>query len=233
MPTITQLFTKTRNLCSATSVDFSDANLLLEINEAYENVISKILGYDGFWQFDDSNYTDLPIGIGSLVASQRDYSFDSSLLKILGVSVLDVNGLWQELKPIDQSEMGVDTEEFMKVDGMPQYYDKSGNSLFLYPSPASANVTLTSGLKIYFQRTASIFTSAEVTTGTKVPGFVSLFHYLLSYKASISYCMAYKPERVVMYTNKIVEMEKEMEKFYTKRAKDERQVLTMKPICYR
>jgi hypothetical protein len=227
MATISDIILETRDLCSATSASYPDATMLRRINQAYEDVIAKLICYDGIWQFDDSNFTNLPIGQADLAASQRDFGFSGAFLKVIGVSVLGKSGDWEKLKPIDQGEMGVDPEEFYKGDGMPEYYDKNGSSVYLYPKPSADYVTLTQGLKVYFQRTADIFTAAQVTTGTKEPGFASPFHYILSYKAAIPYNEQFHPDRVASQTNKVRQIEADMKKTYAKRDRDERQVMTM------
>ena len=112
--------------------------------------------------------------------------------------------------------------------GMPVEYDKVGESIFLYPAPATGSVTLAAGLKIHYQRTASIFTSAEVTTGTKTPGFASPWHMILAYSAAIPFCMTYKKDRVALYQNKVMQMENELMAFYSDRNKDEPRRLTVK-----
>jgi hypothetical protein len=148
---------ETRALCDADSTSYPAATLLRRVNQAYEEIVGKIIGLDGTWQFDDSNFSDLPIGVTTLVSGQNDYSFDSSMLEIERVEVKDNNGLWHLLDPLDKSQIDEAMEEFHKVDGLPMYYDKQGASLFLYPAPDNGvNVTLASGLRVYFQRTASI-----------------------------------------------------------------------------
>jgi len=225
--TIADIVLETRVLCDATSTSLTDATLLRRLNAAYEEVIGKILGMDGMWQFDDSNYSDFPIGVATLVAAQNDYTFDSSHLFIERVEVKDVNGIWHLLSPIDTSEIGEAMEEFCKTDGLPVYYDKKGSSLLLYPAPTAATTTLTSGLRVYYQRTASIFTSGEVTTGTKVPGFASPFHIVLCYKAAIPYCQSYKKDRVALYEKRVADLEKGLLDFYSRRERDERDQITM------
>jgi hypothetical protein len=108
-----------------------------------------------------------------------------------------------------------------------------GESILLYPKPASGVVTLTLGLRVYFQRTASIFTSAEVTTGTKVPGFVSPFHVLLCYKAALPFAISYKKDRVPLFLNEINRLEKDLETFYSKREKDVRKIFKIGSIKFR
>lgn len=223
-----------RALCDADSTSYPAATLLRRVNQAYEEIIGKIIGLDGTWQFDDSNFSDLPIGVTTLVNAQNDYSFDSSMLEIERVEVKDNNGLWHLLKPIDKTQIGEAMEEFYKVDGMPIYYDKQGASLFLYPAPDNGvNVTLASGLRVYFQRTASIFTSAEVTTGTKIPGFASPYHMIICYKAALPYCMSYKKDRVALYEKKAMDLEKDMLRFYSRREKDVPTIIRPSGISFR
>ena len=219
--TISDINSEIRDLCDADTVSYPASTLLRRVNNEYEKIIGKIIGADGTWQFDDSNYTDLPIGLGTLVDSQQQYSFDSQMLSIERVEVLDVNGIWRKLIPLNENLVEGSLAEFQKTAGLPIYYSKEGSSVFLYPKPSSANVTLTSGIKIFFQRTADLFTSDEVTTGTKVAGFATPYHMMLCYGASIPYCMKYKKDRVALYQQKYLELEQDMMSFYSRRTKDE------------
>jgi len=103
----------------------------------------------------------------------------------------------------------------------------------LYPGPTAGSVTLTSGLRVDFRRTASIFTSAQVTTGTKVPGFASPFHMLICYEAAIPYCMRYKKDRVALYRREADVLLNDLMQFYYKREKDVRDIITTKGVRHR
>ena len=231
--TIADIVTKSRKLVDADSTSYTDALLLIDINSAYEEIAAKILGYDGRWQWDDTNYTDFPEGRADLVAGQKDYSFDTTHLKIERVSVLDANGDERYLTPLDRRDLSLPWNEYFPTDGTPEFYDKEGISVILGPGPAAGSVTLTNGLKVYFRRTADVFTAAQVTTGTKVPGFASPFHKLICYKAILDYAMSYKKDRVAGIMAMIKTLEDAMEDFYTKRDKDENDVITMAGIRFR
>lgn len=234
MATITDINLETRALCDADSTSYTDATLLRRINDAYEAVVGVIIGCDGLWQFDDTNFTDFPVGTTTLINSQNDYAFDATMIEIERVEVKDISGIWQILYPIDKSQISGAIDEFYKTDGLPLYYDKQGASILLYPAPDNGvSVTLASGLKVYFKRTASIFTAAEVTTGTKQPGFASLFHYLLSYKAALPYALSYKKDRVPILMAEIAKREKELVKHYSRREQDRRKQITMAGISHR
>lgn len=230
--TIQDINTRTRFLCSATTTSYTAAQLLIEINAAYEEVVAWILGADGKWNFDDTNYTTFPEATTTLVASQNDYSFDVSHLEILRVEIKDTSGNWSTLSPIDRLETSEPLTELFPTAGLPQYYDKDGSSIVIYPAPSASSVTLTNGLKVYFKRTASVFTSAEVTTGTKLPGFASPFHEILSYMAAIPYCSIYKQERVPMLMGRVEQIKKELIKFYGHRELDRRKFIAPAGISY-
>lgn len=243
MPTITDINLEARDLCDADTTSYPAATLLRRINAALEKVISWILEADGTWQWDDTNYTDLPIGTQTLVNAQSAYSFNDKFLEIEEVQIKDVDGNWHIIRPLDQKEYSDNTplSEAFEADGMPAYYDKVSDDTFkLFPAPDNGlSVTLASGLKVKYRRTASIFTSAEVTTGTKVPGFVSTCHYVLSYLAALPYCMSYKKDRVAMIRDAIGDFEeprgfkKDILKHYSRREQDKRKIITMRKRPYK
>ena len=244
--TIADINSETRSLCDADTTSYIAADLLRRVNNAYEQVVGWLLTADGTWQWDDTNYSDLPIGVQTLVASQSAYTFNDKFLQLLEVQIKDVNGIWQIIKPIDQKEYS-DTDpldEAFKTAGLPEYYDKvSDDTIKLYPAPSATNCTLASGLKIKFKRTADLFTTAQVNTGTKVPGFASPYHSILSYMAAIPYCMIYKKDRVVEYKRVVGSIDprspyygglaKELVELYSQREKDKRKVMTMASIAFR
>lgn len=240
MPNIADINQEARDLCDANTTSYPAATLLRRINAAYERVIGWIINSDGTWQFDDSNYSDLPIGTQTLVDSQSAYTFNDKFLQILEVQIKDVNGNWKILKPLDQVDYSGETpiDEIFETTGLPIYYDKvSEDTIKLLPAPDNGiSVTLTSGLKIKFKRTADLFTTAQVTTGTKVPGFISTYHYILSYMAALPYCQSYKKDRVATYEriigdfDKPIGMKKGILEAYALREKDVKNIMTMAPI---
>lgn len=231
--TVADIVLEARSLVDADSTSYTDATLLRRLNHAYEDTVAKIIVADGVWQFDDSNYADFPIATTNLVAGQKDYKFDTTHLEIERVEVLDNQGNYHLIYPIDRSQINVAITEYAKTDGLPSEYDKDGSSIVLYPGPGAAYVTLSAGLKVYFKRTAAIFTSGEVSTGTKSPGFASPFHMLLAYKAALPYAISYKQDRVKVLELKIQQMERDLIAFYGMREQDRRKQITMKPIRFR
>lgn len=211
-------------LCGTNDTSYPIADKTRRINTALETVVSKILKADGKWQFDDENFTTAPTGTQDLVNAQQAYSYTDKILQIENVKVLDVNGVYQIVAPIDQIETnGVSLESLYTTTGFPEYYDKRANTIKFYPSPSSTQVTLTAGLKIEFKRTGSLFTVADTT---KEPGFASVYHIIIAWMSALPYNKLFHAERVPQLERDINTMMADIVEFYSRRDKDSEDVLT-------
>jgi len=209
--TIADINTLARFLTKTNTTSFKDAQLLILVNNAYERVVGDLISLTSSsnWKFGDSNFTAVPTGLATLVNSQQPYQLmgdliastgtgiamtsatTQPLLTVFRVEVLDNSGIWHVLDPINLEDITEGQAEYFKTDGRPQYYELREDFIHLYPAPDNGvSVTLTNGLKVFFQRTADIFTSTEVTAGTKCPGFASPYHDILAYMAAIEYAAA-------------------------------------------
>ena len=235
--TIADINSEARALCDADSTSYTAADLLRRVNHAYEQVVGFIIGIDGRWQFDDTNYSDFPSGTYTLVNSQGKYSFNDKFLQLEEVQILSAGGKYEIITPIDQKQLQdyQPLSETYSADGKPIYYDKvADDTIELFPAPDNGvSVTLAAGLKIKFKRTADLYTSAQVTTGTKVPGFASPFHVILAWMAARPYCAQYKKDLVPWLNTMIGDltpqpsgMKKAILDHYGRRNKDERSVFT-------
>ncbi len=224
-------------LCDTTDSTYPRIDKTARVNIANEEVATWIITADGTFQYDDDNNSTLPRFLGTLTDGQAQYSFATKLLDISSIEILNkATGGFYKLRPIDPSilgDLGWD-EYFGSTSGFPLYYDKMADGIRLGPAPSANQITMTNGLRVTAQRTASLFT---VTTGTSddttTPGFASPFHAILAYMAAIPYCMAYKPARVGAYTQKVADMKRDLLEFYSNREKDVRKQITSKQIIYR
>lgn len=228
------IVTLINDLCDSDYLSYPPANKVLNVNVAYEELIGEIINADGTWQYDDTNHTDHPVGKGTLVEGQEAYSFTSEYLQIEAVEVLDDQLVYRRLKPLDHQELGGDSpQEYFGVDSsgnpekaFPEYFDQVGDTIRLYPAPsANSNVTLANGLRVWFKRTADLFTVSDTTQS---PGLPSTHHWLLAYKASITYCMKYKKDRLAWLEKRCIEGKKTLIEHYSHREKAKRQ--RIKPI---
>lgn len=213
--------------CDTSATLFPLAQKVRLVNKWYNKVVAIILDCDGRWQFDDTNATDLPIATTTLVASQQDYTIDTTFLRILRVEVLNYAGVWVKLEPLDQVDIyDQGLVEFLKTPGMPKYYDVQGSSIFLYPKPdAGVSVTLAAGLKAYFQRNVSYFVAGDTT---KVPGFASIFHEFLALGASYDWCVKKQLPQKKDIADQLEMMEADMRTFFAVRNKDDKPRLRAK-----
>lgn len=202
-----------------------NANKLYEftarLNRSLDKAVTKILGIDGKWQFDDSNYTDIPIGTTSLVSGQSDYTLNVSHLEILGASILDSDSNVKVLAPIDELDREMKEKlEATTTTGTPTHYDKKGSSTILFPTP---DYSIASGLTVRFQRGPSYFVYTDTT---KVPGFASVFHPYVSLDTCLSFAIDKQLPVAGNLSTALVDMENEMKAFFGRRAKDEKRTLT-------
>lgn len=220
-------------LCDTSDTEYSRLDKTSRVNRSQEVVGTWIRGADGFWQFDDSNYTDLPIGVGTLVSGQLSYTFASDFLDILEVDILGTSGVYQRVTPFDPDELGMSFEEWRNhttsttQSGFPRFYDKVGDTIKFDVAPTATHVTLANGVKVRFKRTTKDFTATSATSSdTTEPGFASPFHIILAYMAARPYCAQYKPERLNFIDREVGRMKEDMVGWYSRREKDKRSIMT-------
>lgn len=207
-------------LTKTDSDSLPDATMVILANNAYERVTSLILQADSRWQFDDLNNTDLPIATTALAANQQDYSLAVDFLVITRLECLDQNGNWVLLLPFDQKDLYSQAmTEFLKAPGLPKFYDKLGNSVFLYPTP---NYSQAASLKFYFKRGPSYFVSGDTT---KKPGFNALYHDLIPLWISYDYAVANGLKNTNQIFSAIQAKELALQEDYNLRDKDETPML--------
>lgn len=190
------------------------------INTWYRRVNGWIWNVADEWQYDDSNWTTLPIAVCSLVNNQSDYTLPSVAQVVLRVEVMDTSGKYQIVTPINEATIqNQSLAELEQTTGFPLYYSLVGNSLKLIPTPTDEYVTLTNGLRIWVGRDISEFDSTDTTAE---PGFINTFHKILSLGAALDYCMAMMPDevsRINLLKNQINELKEELENTYSVRLK--------------
>lgn len=166
------------------------------INIANSQIWHKIFSINGGWKYDDSNYTDLPQATQNLQSGVQLYALPSAALAVDRVEVMDASGAYQLVKPIRLDEISQGVNTFMSTNGLPLYYRLIGNTIQLFPAPDnSLSETLTSGLKVYFQRASVSFTSNSTT---QTFGFASEYHDIPPRRAVIEWYKVNKPDNPAM-----------------------------------
>ncbi len=159
-------------LCGTDSVSYPTADIARNMNRHYNKAVIDVLKTEGRLQFDDStNLNSLPEYTFTLVNGQKQYSLPTNLLKMWGIEVTDSAGNITRLTEIDIQDplMARTISDFEETAGVPRFYDIRGENVFLYPAPATAQVTLIAGGKMYFAREVDPFTAADTTQEPAIP----------------------------------------------------------------
>ena len=207
-----------------TSLDtaiYLPADRLVAINNAYDKLHSIILDSQDEWDFDDSNYTDLPIATTTLTANTNTLALPPTIYRLNKTEINYGSGYVKAL-PLDLNETGLSEAEVLeRANANTPYYRVFGNVIKFYPTP-----TTDATVQLYFDREIEKFTSAEVTTGTKVPGFDALFHDYIVLQASIDGAVKYNLNNLNVLETKAQEMEQRIRKYYGKKTTDRKLKLT-------
>ena len=151
-------------------VNYSLDALTRHSNRALDELTSIILAVDGSWQWDDKNHPDLPIAVTDVVSGQGQYTMSVKHLTVSRLEIDNAEGKASVMKPIAESDIKTPISELAEETGTPIYYEKVGESLFLYPKP---NYDVEDGMRIYFSRPASYFLTTDTT---KEAGFAEIYH---------------------------------------------------------
>lgn len=217
-----------RRLTNTDTNTYPIADLTADLNTVYSEYVSIMLASDTRWQWDDSNFTTLPIATTDLVSGQRDYKFDDTFLKVLKVLVKDAGGNFYELHQIDAQDTTSNFEAIAMNEnnspntGQPVWFDLVGDVVRLQTAP---NYSSTGGLKVLFQRYQSNFTSTDTT---KTPSIPHPFHVGLAYGTAHIFALVHGQPTVDRLKVEDVECRKALAEFMSKRNKAERPTLTAK-----
>lgn len=171
----TGIVQQTRTLTRTDSNQWATSKISNSCNNWLDFVAGYAIATDKRFNWDDTNHTKLPIGTTNLVAGQNDYSFltdeqGNKIVTLLRIEVKDENGDWTKLEELDETEEKQALDE-VTVSGKPTgYYKIADNIVRLNRLPSTS---VSAGLKFYFQRTPSYFTSTDTT---KEPGVSPLLH---------------------------------------------------------
>lgn len=187
------------------------------INERFRLVWTMIFEAYGGWQFIDDNTSDTTTGVPyadqTLTSGTGLYALPSSALTVREVSILTSASSRLQLVPLTHEEfVAMGGDQNFSSNGVPQYYLLQGDVLRLLPTP---NYTLSNAIRVYFDQGISSFTTSDTT---KVPGFASPFHRMLSIGGSIDYALAKTMnDRITTLTPQWTDYEKRLKSFYAKR----------------
>lgn len=215
-----------RDMMRVDATQYPTSRIVNSCNNWLDTVTGYAIGADRRFAWDDSNHTKLPIGTTNLVANQSDYSFltdeqGNAIINLLRIDILDPDGNYRKLDVINESDIDLALDEYASTAGFPLAYDKiADNIVRLYPKPASS---VTSGLKFYFQRTASYFTASDTT---KQPGVSPLLHRGFVIASAYDGALTLGLQNLQPLSVELQKEEEKMKQYFAIRNTDETPVLT-------
>lgn len=217
---LVELLARNTKTQSTTTASYPLKVKTVDINDALSNFFLLAIKAGGRFQVDDTNQTNLPIISTDLVEDQADYTFlvdDSTpanqILDVRKVRILDASGEFLELEQIDREVFDINSYE--GVTGTPQYFDLTGNSIILYPTP---NYDMTDGLELYISRTPAYFVSTDTT---KEAGIPKLFHPYLHLRPAYFYCLLNNLPQVKWLKVEVEKLETAITDYYSRRNRTE------------
>lgn len=157
------------------------------INERFRTVWSIIFDGYGGMKFQDDNLNAAPYSDVSIASGTGTGSLPTGALTVREVQLKDANGVYRKIRCITEQEyfeMGADAR-WNGQTGQPTFIFFYEDIWKLLPAP---NYTLASALRIYFDQEISTFSTSDTT---KVPGFASPFHRILSIGGALDYALSH------------------------------------------
>lgn len=223
---------QSRKLCRVDSSQWPTQNIVNSANNWHDFVTGYAIGSDGRFQWDDTNHTKLPEGTADATINVSDYSFltdeqGNNIITLLGVSYKD-GDTYKPLTLVDRNDPNYDSETFGQETGTPTQYDKIADNIIRLDRKPSA--TVTAGLKFYFQRTGSYFTSSDTT---KSPGVSPILHrgYVIASAYDIALTLGL-PNMQALAAERAREEQGVVDYFASNRDRDERHVMEPERLTY-
>lgn len=225
--TQSELYTYARRLVNANSTDWTEADLVIDLNDALSDIWTRIKVTRGVLEFDDTNYADLPVATFDLTANTATYKVlsdenSNEVITIHKVQVLDGNSKWVDVprKSVGEGNQDGLLDNSTDTAEVPKFYYEVGSTIYFSPIPSTSK---TAGAKVWFDRAPSFLASGGTTVE---PGVPVLYHKLIAEKAALTYAVS-KGLNQTANISRLVEMgELRLDEYESNRRDDERNYLT-------
>lgn len=200
------------------TADYSLNARTRSVNIEFSKVWTMVFEAYGGWKFVDDNlsstsdaavYADQTLTSGTSL-----YGLPTGAITVEGVAIKNSGGTYENLIPISSEDfLNMGGEARFTSTGVPRYYYPIGDVVRLVPAP---NYTVAStGIRVYFGQDISTFAASDTT---KVPGFASPFHRMLSLGAAKDFAVARNlTDRITILTRELADYEVRLKSFYSKR----------------
>lgn len=200
-------------ICGADSTSYPLTDKARNATRHYQKAIIDVLRAAGKHQgASDLTSTD------NLVNGTQTYTLPADFLGVEAIEVKDAAGNWVRLRQIDKFELLRSITDYKNVAGMPSEYDVSGGTVTLYPAPATGSVTMTNGIKYYYQGEVSVFASTDTSPEPSIP---EPFHRIISLGASYDYLVVNStPDKADRVRQDYEQLRTELRNYVNSRNKD-------------
>jgi hypothetical protein len=203
-----------RRFANTNATKYTDEKLDASINAFLDEISADIItAMDGWDSFGEISTTDL-------IEGQQEYVTPENAIWVKRLEISYDGTQWNNVSFMDVNERsGTNDAVSIARDFTPQtpFADLHEESLFLYPIPTQA---VAGGLKLWY-----IKLPTPLTDALDKPGFIRIFHKMLSYGASKDFLEQYinepgNPERLRQCEKNIAMAIEKMKKIYNKHNQD-------------
>lgn len=220
--TQSELYTYARRLVNATSSDWSEADLVVDLNDALSDVWVRLKIARGALEFDDQGASTLPYDDLNLTAGTQQYDVSNDgtddFLTIHKVQVKNDDGTYTDVPRLRLGEVPLGSQDGLSTTDTARvptgYYDMHPFIVFKeIPSTTVAN-----GIRVWGDRETTYF---AVGGTTYVVGIPLIYHKLIAEKAALTYAIS-KGMNAAQNILRLVEMgEMRLTDYEGNRRKDE------------
>lgn len=223
----TSIFNKIRRLTNTNSTDYTTAQIVEDFNQEASQIHIGILRDRGTLEFDDSNYSDLPVATFSITAGTREYKItvdenSNAIYSKHKVAVLK-DGVYKDVPRLQIGEGNQDDMLNKDSDSaeVPTGYYEIGSTIVFTDMPS----TSTTG-KVWFDRALDFLTSSDTT---KVPGFPQTYHNLACLRTALKY--EHLNDSMFNKISRLIQREEEnLQQFEENRRGDEATTMSVKIV---
>lgn len=218
---VSEMRIKFRELTNTTTLDYPDSSLIRDLNAELSNIQINILRDRGALEFDDTNFSDLPIATFNIIAGQREYKITADedgnrLLTIHKVAYQDGT----RFVDVPRSTVAEGSQQALVAEGTgkPRKYYEVGSSVVFDIDPDFSGLG-----KIWFDREMDVILTSDTT---KEPGIPRAYHLLAVYRTAYNYAIDKGLSNENSILRRITMEEERMAQFEANRRVDEQTVMS-------
>lgn len=176
---VSEIINITRRLTRTNVTSYTDADIFIDLNDAYKKTIARIIqkttSFDFAGRIAITNIIKADDATQGTSGYNGQYAFPDDILKIVRIEVKSTTGgIFRPLTERDEQQI-----ESAIGDTLSQFYMVFNNTITLSPLPVE---TVDGGLKIWYEQRKQ-----DLTANNDVPAFEASFHRILALETARSF----------------------------------------------